>query len=180
MLLYHAGARRSAIAAFALKPALHLAMAISALVMATADDAVAGTPSCVPLPDGSACEVVTCPVDGERCTPRCMRYNPNEGSTIVIECECRDSQECRAVAPDFFRKCMHRPLQLRRDCPSAARWLQLPHPPGSSISNHRRPTGGNHDRMRRNQHEFLLRSQCRRLFIFHHVWLHSAGRLSRW
>lgn len=44
MLLYHAGARRSAIAAFALKPALHLAMAISALVMATADDAVAERP----------------------------------------------------------------------------------------------------------------------------------------
>jgi len=98
----HAGTSRSTIAAFALKSALHLAMGISTLFMATAADAVAGSPSCVPLRDGSACEVVTCPVDGERCTPRCMRYNPNEGSTIVIDCDCRDSQECRAVAPDFI------------------------------------------------------------------------------
>jgi hypothetical protein len=41
---------------------------------------------CEPLPDGSACTDVTCPVAGDVCQSQCMNYNPQTGETLVTLC----------------------------------------------------------------------------------------------
>ncbi len=49
---------------------------------------------CGPTEDGSGCKQVECLVGGEECQPVCVKFDPNTGYTTVIECECRDPQEC--------------------------------------------------------------------------------------
>ena len=51
-------------------------------------------PECEPTPDGSACEPVMCPDFTEECQPRCMNYDPATGQHKVIDCECRNPDEC--------------------------------------------------------------------------------------
>lgn len=60
---------------------------------------LAGPPLCEPLSDGSNCRAVTCPTSGDRCQPRCMRYNPVSGATKIIDCDCRTAEACRAYPP---------------------------------------------------------------------------------
>ncbi len=52
---------------------------------------------CQPLPDGSACSQGPCPAPNV-CTPRCMRFNPATGQTIIIACDCRPSSACHVKA----------------------------------------------------------------------------------
>ncbi len=52
---------------------------------------------CGPRPDGLACEPVTCPESGQTCVPVC--YNVNGDSVTVIDCDCRQPDECHAVWP---------------------------------------------------------------------------------
>jgi hypothetical protein len=57
---------------------------------------------CGPTSDGSACLPVTCPVPppDQRCVPRCVKYDPFTGAVSVIDCECRNVNECQvAIAP---------------------------------------------------------------------------------
>ncbi|GMU34080.1 MAG: CHRD domain-containing protein [Planctomycetia bacterium] len=50
--------------------------------------------TCEVLPDGSACQPVQCPGDGQECIPRCMNFNPSTGQIKIIDCDCRSPNEC--------------------------------------------------------------------------------------
>ncbi|MCK4661100.1 MAG: hypothetical protein KAV82_16390, partial [Phycisphaerae bacterium] len=58
------------------------------------DDACETTDECRPTPDGSGCMDVVCPNVNDICLPRCVNYDPDTGAVIVLECECRDPDEC--------------------------------------------------------------------------------------
>lgn len=51
---------------------------------------------CEPLPDNSACSPTVCPDPMDVCVPRCIEQHPVFG-TLVVDCECRDPEECRPV-----------------------------------------------------------------------------------
>lgn len=54
---------------------------------------------CGPTLDQRSCEPVACPQLNQSCAPRCRRYFPQSGTTIVDQCECRDAQSCQSVPP---------------------------------------------------------------------------------
>ncbi len=49
---------------------------------------------CGPKADGSGCKDVDCLVEGYECQPACVNFDPDTGYTTVIDCECRDPDEC--------------------------------------------------------------------------------------
>jgi hypothetical protein len=51
--------------------------------------------TCAPLPDGSACRQVQCPVAGEQCQPKCILID-NQGLIEVDSCECGSPTDCHA------------------------------------------------------------------------------------
>jgi hypothetical protein len=53
-------------------------------------------PQCEPTDDALDCNpLATCPVAGQECEPRCVRYDPLTGETTVVDCDCRGPDECR-------------------------------------------------------------------------------------
>ncbi len=61
---------------------------------------------CEPLADGSACADVLCPDATEVCESVCMNYDPDSGQISVIDCDCRGTDECRAVIPADSDPCI--------------------------------------------------------------------------
>lgn len=55
------------------------------------------TNECAPTQDHKACRQTSCPVAGDKCTPRCIRYNPATGQIGVDDCDCRNPEECHAI-----------------------------------------------------------------------------------
>ncbi len=55
--------------------------------------AAQGSTTCVPTPDGTGC-VQSCPDPAKQCNPRCVNWNPITGGTTVVDCACRDDNEC--------------------------------------------------------------------------------------
>ena len=51
-------------------------------------------PVCEPTQDGLGCKNINCPVAGDECKPKTVKYDPNTGYTIVLECECRGEDQC--------------------------------------------------------------------------------------
>ena len=52
-------------------------------------------PVCEPTPDGSACNPGTCPDPAvEECQPRCVEFDPATGAVLVVDCDCRPTDEC--------------------------------------------------------------------------------------
>ncbi|MCP4592418.1 MAG: hypothetical protein GY842_16925 [bacterium] len=56
---------------------------------------------CLPDPAGQRCEPTTCAFPGEECLPRCAFYDASSATTMIIDCDCRDPEECHvdAAAP---------------------------------------------------------------------------------
>lgn len=57
-------------------------------------------PVCEPAPSGLDCNPVACPESGEQCVATCIRHNPETGSSVVLQCDCRDPESCHAEPPD--------------------------------------------------------------------------------
>ncbi len=53
-------------------------------------------PVCEPNPAGTDCLETLCPTDGERCRPKCTRYDPQTGQSVVTQCECVNPEQCHA------------------------------------------------------------------------------------
>ena len=49
---------------------------------------------CAAKEDGSGCRDVNCPEQGSECQPVCVNYDPNSGVVTVLDCDCRDPNEC--------------------------------------------------------------------------------------
>ncbi len=62
-------------------------------------------PVCGPTEDGTGCEEVDCPVEGDECQPTCVTYDPETGYTTVIECQCRHPEQCH-VDPGSPSSCV--------------------------------------------------------------------------
>ena len=58
-----------------------------------------GPVMCEPEVDGSNCRAAACPIEGQRCQPRCMNLDPVKGVTKVIACECLNPEACRVYRP---------------------------------------------------------------------------------
>lgn len=56
-----------------------------------------GTGACTPTPLGDGCLQTTCPTPGNSCVPTCINFDPLTGQSRVINCDCRDPNECHAV-----------------------------------------------------------------------------------
>jgi hypothetical protein len=53
-----------------------------------------GFAECAAKEDGTGCKDVNCPVQGNECLPVCVNFYPGSGYTAVIDCDCRDINEC--------------------------------------------------------------------------------------
>ena len=63
-----------------------------------------GFQHCEPTLDGTACEPVECPEAGNECQPRCINFDPNTRHVTVLDCDCRNPDECHlnlSEAPGF-------------------------------------------------------------------------------
>ena len=61
---------------------------------------------CAPTADGSACEPAICPDPTDICTPRCMQFNVGTGDTLVVDCECREPDECFVIPLPIDNPCV--------------------------------------------------------------------------
>ena len=52
-------------------------------------------PDCEPLPGGLECAPFDCPDDLEECIPSCVAFDPATGQLRIIDCDCREDDECR-------------------------------------------------------------------------------------
>ncbi len=68
-------------------------------VFGTNCDANVCAPACEPEPDGQGCVQGGCDDPDQRCAPRCVRFDPITGDTLVRECDCRFPNECRVAGP---------------------------------------------------------------------------------
>jgi hypothetical protein len=63
-----------------------------------------GFEHCEPTPDSTACEPVECPEAGGECQPRCINFDPATRYVTVLDCDCRNPDECHlnlSGAPGF-------------------------------------------------------------------------------
>jgi hypothetical protein len=63
-------------------------------------ECVQDPPECVPNSTGTGCVQFQCPGPVppiDTCRPRCVRWNPATGQSTVVECDCRNDQECHVV-----------------------------------------------------------------------------------
>ncbi|MEE9296016.1 MAG: hypothetical protein V3W34_13785 [Phycisphaerae bacterium] len=57
---------------------------------------------CEPLDDLSDCKTFQCPVPGEDCIPRCLRFDPSATPAVtVVDCECRTPTDCHPEPSPF-------------------------------------------------------------------------------
>ncbi len=64
-------------------------------------------PDCGPLPGGLACAPFNCPVATENCDPRCLAVDPLTGQVRIVDCECRNDNDCHPeVAADGSLSCV--------------------------------------------------------------------------
>ncbi len=52
---------------------------------------------CAPATDGFSCEPITCPDPNQECLPRCVRTDPLTGAVTLLDCDCRQLNECQVI-----------------------------------------------------------------------------------
>ena len=76
----------------------HLARVLSVAMVVTGlgvyRAALAGVPVCGPTQNMMQCEAVVCPMSDDRCTPTCVRVNPQNNQVLVEACECLSPNDC--------------------------------------------------------------------------------------
>lgn len=78
---------------------LAVALMTGALALLVPGLAIAGDVICAPVPDGSACTAADCGGGSARCAARCIRFNPFNGQSKILQCECQGGGQCQAVLP---------------------------------------------------------------------------------
>jgi hypothetical protein len=52
--------------------------------------------TCMPTPDGTACEPVACPNTSHECHAVCVNFDMATGDTTILRCECGEPNDCRS------------------------------------------------------------------------------------
>lgn len=63
-------------------------------------------PECGPTTDGKSCKDTRCPNPNDKCQPRCINFNPQNGDYRVLECECGGPDSCHIeIVPGALPQC---------------------------------------------------------------------------